>query len=229
MEIVARLGVAPGRVTVIPHRVDAAIAAEPGPGGTAGIARLRLCDGQPVLLYVGSWQPRKNIPALLAAAARLRAGGRALRLVLAGKVTARERDAVRAAAGPLLDAPDVAIAGEVTDAELAALYRRATVVVYPSSYEGFGLPVAEALAAGVPVVAGACGAVAEVAGGAARLVPDPSSADALAAAIGGLLDAPAERARLADLGRRRAAVLRAAAEGSAYHDLVRQCLHMQAS
>jgi alpha-1,3-rhamnosyl/mannosyltransferase len=86
------------------------------------------------------------------------------------------------------------------DAEsLAALYAGARVFAYPSLYEGFGLPVLEAMAAGVPVLTSAGGACAEVAGDAALLV-DPASTDAIASGLERLLRSDAERRRLSEAG-----------------------------
>src|SRR5690606_28092703 len=96
--------------------------------------------------------------------------------------------------------------GRIPADELAALYRLATVVAVPSRYEGFGLPAAEAMAHGVPLVAAAATALPEVVGDAGVLV-DPDDVDGWARAILALLDDAGERARLADAGRRRAAGL----------------------
>src|SRR5262249_15543120 len=91
--------------------------------------------------------------------------------------------------------------GRVSDTELAALYRGARCLVYPSLYEGLGLPVAEAMACGTPVVTSAGGAMEEVAGGAAVLV-DPRDTVGIANAIG---EADARREELRRLGLKRAA------------------------
>ena len=97
----------------------------------------------------------------------------------------------------------VRITGRVPVDELVALYRRAALVVVPSRYEGFGLPAAEAMACGTPVVASAAGALPEVvsAGGGGILV-EPNRPEALAAGIRRLLGDPEARSRLGDLGRR---------------------------
>ena len=111
--------------------------------------------------------------------------------------------------------------GRIPADELAALYRLAAVVAVPSRYEGFGLPAAEAMAHGAPLVAATAGALPEVVGDAGVLV-DPDDVAAWAAAIAALVGDDAERARLAEAGRRRAAALSwsANAEGllAAYRD-----------
>jgi glycosyltransferase involved in cell wall biosynthesis len=96
----------------------------------------------------------------------------------------------------------IVVTGGVDEGSLAALYAGATVFVYPSLYEGFGLPLLEAMAAGVPVLTSAGGTCAEVAGDAALLV-DPTSVEAIARGLEGLLRSGDERRRLSDLGRAR--------------------------
>jgi len=98
--------------------------------------------------------------------------------------------------------PRVVHLGEVPDEDLPALYAGAKLFVSPSSYEGFGLAVAEAMAAGVAVIAGSGSASDEVVGDAGVLVP-PRDVDALVAAIDGLVRDDARRARLAAAGRDR--------------------------
>jgi len=173
-ELVERLGLDEGRVRVVPPAVDEPFGAE---GARA--------DGDYVLA-VGTLEPRKNLPRLAAAA---RAAGVELRI--AGGHGWGDVD---------LGSDGVQLLGFVSDEELARLYRGALCVAYTSVYEGFGIPVLEALACGAPVVTSAGTAMAEVADGAAVLV-DPLDADAIAA---GLAEAIARRDELAALGPQRA-------------------------
>lgn len=205
-ELVERFGVDRGRVEVIANGVDEEFRRELSETELANaLGELGLAPGY--LLFVGNPKPHKNLERLLDAYARLRASRPATpALVLAG-----DRDGERspvpgwiAAAG--LEGSVVRL-GHLPSARLPALYRGAAVLVQPSLWEGFGLPVAEAMAAGVAVVAADRGALPEVAGDAARLV-DPDDPAAIAAAIGGLLDDPAAAAELGRRGRARAAAFR---------------------
>jgi alpha-1,3-rhamnosyl/mannosyltransferase len=147
--------------------------------------------------------PRKNIARLIRAVGAARSSGLPdLALVLAGKKlwgnAAIDAEVARASEGW------IHFTGYIPEAALVALMSRAAVVAYPSIYEGFGLPVLEALACGAVVVAGNRSSIPEVAGDAARLV-DPTSDDEMAAA---LLEAATDRelrARLSAAGPRRAA------------------------
>jgi glycosyltransferase involved in cell wall biosynthesis len=171
-EVIELLGVPGERVRVVPNGVEPVFT----PAGP-------VADGDYVLA-VGTLEPRKNLTRVVEAA---KLAGRMLRVVGArgwGGVTVP------------------GWAGRVDDAELARLYRGARCAVYASLYEGFGLPVLEAMASGTPVVTSAGGATEEVAGGAAVLV-DPTDVDAIAA---GIVDAERRRDELVPRGLERAAV-----------------------
>jgi alpha-1,3-rhamnosyl/mannosyltransferase len=128
--------------------------------------------GQPYLLTVATLEPRKNLGTLVAAHALLADTGLALAVV--GGAGWGEQ--------PQLDRPGVVRLGRVSDDELARLYRGAAAVVYPSRFEGFGMPITEAMASGAPVVASSHASLDEASGDAA-VRADPESAEAIAASI----------------------------------------------
>ena len=145
--------------------------------------------GGPYVLAVSTLEPRKNLPRLVEAYRRASLNG--LELVVAG---------APGWGGVRVEGDGIRWLGEVEDDRLARLYRGARCVAYVSLYEGFGLPVLEAMACGAPVVAGRNDASEEVAGAAAVLV-DPLDADAIAA---GLAEAVGRRDELRELGLERA-------------------------
>jgi glycosyltransferase involved in cell wall biosynthesis len=152
------------------------------------------------ILCVGrASDPNKGIATLVEALARLPAH---VRLTLVDDD--RPDNAARRRARELGCAQRLHVAGHVTTEELVHLYRRAALVVVPSRYEGFGLPAAEAMACGTPVVATAAGALPEVVGvGGGGVLVERDSPDALARAIGELLERPATRGELGALARKR--------------------------
>ena len=153
------------------------------------------------LLAVASANPTKNLAALVAAFARLPADP-ALRLVIVGGHNPRVFAAATAA-----DPPGVVRTGPVAGAALKALYGHATALVFPSLYEGFGLPPLEAMACGCPVAAARAAAIPEVCGDAA-LYFDPHSVDAITAALQRLVAEAPLREQLRTAGLARAGLYR---------------------
>ncbi len=173
-------------VVVAPHGVDAGRFRpdEPSPGADASaIARLdgRLAGPDRFLLFVGTLEPRKDVPTLVEAFARVAGRHPDALLVLAGG-RGWGADAVDRSVAASGLAGRIVRTGYVGDPEVAALLRTATAAVYPSRYEGFGLPALEALACGTPLVTTSGTAMEEVAGASALLV-GPGDVAALADAI----------------------------------------------
>jgi glycosyltransferase involved in cell wall biosynthesis len=163
-------------------------------------ARARYGIGPRYLLYVGTLQPRKNLDRVVEGFARLAAtpGMHSVQLVLAGKRgwlygTLFSQVARRGLEGRVL------FPGYVDETDLAALYSGALGYVYPSLYEGFGIPVLEAQACGVPVMTSNNSSLPEVAGDAALLV-DPTDVDAISEAMLQLATDDALRATLIERG-----------------------------
>ena len=157
---------------------------------------------RPYVLFLGTIEPRKNIGTLLDAWSALAPELRAeFDLVLAGPAGWAGPDLLARLRQP---PKGVRYLGYVAEQHLAGLTAAAALFVYPSLYEGFGFPVAQAMAAGVPVVTSNVSSLPEVAGDAAALV-DPRSQRELSDAMARLLASPGERARLAASGRTRAA------------------------
>jgi glycosyltransferase involved in cell wall biosynthesis len=214
-DLVDLYGLEPARVTVTP------LGADPPPEADVGSARRlleRLGVGGPFLLAVGTLEPRKNLVRLVAAFAEAASELPEHHLVVVGPAgwgESLERSAVP---------PRVALAGRVGERALAGLYAAAAGLAYPSLYEGFGLPVVEAMAHGVPVLTSDRSSLPEVAGGAALLV-DPEDVPAIAKGLVELVSDRALRERLVAAGRRRAAALTwratAAATWSAYEQAAR--------
>ena len=190
-DIVRLLGIPEDRIAVAPDGVDGRY----GPGGEKPSAR----GGPKTVLYVGRSDPYKNLPGLVEVFARLvREEGVDARLRIVGPPDARYPEAGETARR--LGVVDrVERAGYLDDAGLVQAYRDADVLALLSRYEGFGLPVAEAMACGTPVVCSHAASLPEVAGNAARLVA-PDDVAGAAAALKAVLTDPAEAARLRAAG-----------------------------
>jgi glycosyltransferase involved in cell wall biosynthesis len=193
-EIVAAYGIPPERISVVPLAAGRSFSPEPG------------CARHLTVLHVGDLHTRRNLPMLLDVVLGLRAqvpslASLTLRLIGVdhGVGPALRAEAARAGA------PDaVLLEGPVNEAALVDAYRSAAVFAYPSQYEGFGLPVLEAMACATPVVASRAASIPDVAGDAAVLVP-PTDQKAWFDALRSVLETPALRASLAERGVQRAA------------------------
>jgi glycosyltransferase involved in cell wall biosynthesis len=191
------------RITVVHHGVDPAYAPATGDEVAAVRRHYGIGDQEPYLLSVGVFDPRKRLGLLLDTAQRLCARHPELRLVLAGD-QGDYAGPVRAAVAAAGLQERTVHAGYVPAELMPGLYSGASCLLFTSAYEGFGLPVLEAMACGCPVAACANSAIPEVAGDAALLVPEGPESDMAAAlthAVAALLDDPVERARRGELGR----------------------------
>ncbi|HZP89955.1 MAG TPA: glycosyltransferase family 1 protein [Actinomycetota bacterium] len=195
-DVLSRTRVDPGRLHVIPL----APALAPGTADPE-LVLSRLKVPQPYVLFVGTLEPRKNLVRLIRAYRRVAATGLPHALVLVGGLGWHHDALMREIALP--GPGDVALTGPLSPEDLDAVYRAADVFVYPSLYEGFGLPVIEAMARGVPTVASNTSSLPEVAGEAALGV-NPRSVREIAQAIEAVLTDLDLADRLSIAGRRRA-------------------------
>lgn len=206
------LHVQPGDIEVVGGAVDHVDRVQPD---LAVVHRLGLRDGAYVLA-IGSLHPNKNIATLEAAMNDPRLAH--LRLVVVG---GRAPRVFRAGVGDDC-APNIEHTGYVTDEQLLGLLQRAALFVFPSRYEGFGLPPLEAMRMGCPVLASRAAAIPEVCGLDAAAYFDPDDAEQLASAIAGLFSDEARRSRLIAAGRSRADQMRWSVQARALLDCVRK-------
>jgi len=198
-EIVAAYGIRPDMIDVVPLAVAAAFSDGPAMPLSSDFPRR-------YVLHVGDLHARRNLSMVARAVAAVRArtpANRDLALVLVGvdRGSAEELRAIaRDAPGP---APLVVFTGATTETLLVALYRAALAFVYPSRYEGFGLPPVEAMGCGCPVIAASSSSIPEVVGDAGLLL-DPDDEPAWIEAIDRVVGDAAYAARLRDAGLARA-------------------------
>lgn len=196
-EVATAWPAAAAKMEVIWNGVDAAF--RPAPEAEIAATRARLDAPDGYLLYAGTLEPRKNVELLLdawVALARARGADSLPPLLVAGPYGWKGRGLERRIEA--MAELGVRRLGRLERADLVAAIQAATLFVYPSYYEGFGLPPAEAMACGVPVIVADRSSLPEIVGDAGRLV-DPDDPDDLAGAIAELLDSPD---LAADLGRR---------------------------
>jgi glycosyltransferase involved in cell wall biosynthesis len=198
-DLVRLVGIARERVDVVPLGLGTVARGTPVPEREV---RARFDLGERlILLSLSAKRPHKNLGALIGALARIPPERRPL-LVLPGYPTWHEQE-LRERAASTGVAADVRFLGWVSTAEIEGLWAIAEAFIFPSLYEGFGLPVLEAMARGVPVACSNASSLPEVADDAA-LMFDPRDPVAIASAIECLLANPAEAARLRALGKARA-------------------------
>jgi glycosyltransferase involved in cell wall biosynthesis len=198
-DAVRLLGLRPEKIEVIYPGIAPAFF-ETGQEASQAVAR-RYGLAKPYALYVGSIEPRKNLGVLLDAWLDLARDIRdEFELVVAGPWGWGDRSVYDRLQSGI---PGVRYLGYVPESDLPALTAAATIFAYVSLYEGFGLPVGQAMAAGVPVLTSNVSALPEVVGD-AGLVADPRSREEIRAALERLLLTPSLRSQLSELGRRRA-------------------------
>ena len=202
-DLVDYFGIAPARIDVVYNGVARRFHANVSRAERERVAT-KYGLPRPYLLFLGGEKPHKNVRNVLrgfAEARRERALPHAL--VLAGPMP-KNRSRVEALIAALDLSSRVFRPGIVPEEDLPGLFAGADAVLYPTLYEGFGLPVVEAMACGVPVLTSSTSALQEIAGGYAALV-DPMDVDAIARGISDLATNPTRRAELIELGKRRAA------------------------
>ena len=182
--------------------------------------RSRHRTAEHTILYVGRREPYRNLVRLIQALALLRRRGLDVHLIIAGPNDCNYPEPERAVRDLRLDSC-VQSLGYVELPMLQALYQSVDALVFPSSYEGFGLPPIEAMASGTPVVCSRCSALPETVGEAAILV-DPERPEDIADGIGKVLTEPAVRARLVRLGTERARLFSCDAEAGKLLSLYRR-------
>lgn len=197
-EVMANFAIAADRVVVIPNGVANTDQSAPG----EPLDATELAPGGRYVLAVGTVEPRKDLPVLVQAFDLIAANDAEVRLVIAGQ-DGWGADALSEAVAASPHRSRIVRTGWVDDRRRRALVHHAAVYAYPSRYEGFGLPPLEAMAAGTPVVASSAGALPEVLGTAAALVP-PDDVAALAVALGRVLDDEAFAASLVARGHQKA-------------------------
>jgi glycosyltransferase involved in cell wall biosynthesis len=198
-DAVRALNLDPTRIDVIYPGVAEAFFRATGEDARKTRERLRL--ERPYLLFVSTIEPRKNVGTLLDAYLALPASLREeFDLALAGPAGWREPQTMARLSNP---PAGVRYLGYSPEREMPGLFAGATALVYPSLYEGFGFPAAQAMAAGAPVVTSAVSSLPEITGGAAELV-DPRSQAELTAALERVLTSPTRRAEMIAAGRKQA-------------------------
>ena len=195
-EVCEHLGVSEDKVFAIPEAARSCF--YPTSSSETEPVRQRLGIQPAFILFVGTVEPRKNLMTLARAFERIARTHPKLQLVIAGQKGWLSDDLMAYLEGSEIR-DRVLFTGHLSDDDLRVLYSSCRVFVYPSLYEGFGLPLLEAMACGAPVVTSNRGSIVETVGNAARLI-SPTDSDDLAQAITTLLNDAREREHLSALG-----------------------------
>ncbi len=200
-DLMRLLGLDASQITVI----HAAVGEHYSPRSAGEAEGVRRKYGLPdrFILFVGTIEPRKGVDTLLAAMRLILKARTDVAVVMAGKVGWRVTPLVEEAGSVGLSG-HVRLLGHVAEEDMPSLYSASELLVLPSRYEGFGLPLVEAFACGTPVVCSNISSMPEVAGGAAVLVP-PDHPKALAEALLAVVDGADKKRELREKGLRRAA------------------------
>jgi glycosyltransferase involved in cell wall biosynthesis len=205
-DIVRLCGVAAAKVHVVYEGYDRTLFHDARPDAAAhGALLARLGINRPYVLHHGAVQPRKNLERLIAAYRMIlgRSSSADFDLVLAGPLAWQFEDIVAAARKNAESRGKVVLTGALSDHDMALLLRGAEMEVIPSLYEGFCLPMVEAMACGIPTIAANCSSLPEVSGGVLRYF-DPKSVEEMAGSMQQVLESPTLRSELAQRGRERA-------------------------
>lgn len=202
-ECVRTLGLEPEKITVIHPAAREVFSASPASDNVLASSRRGMGLPECFLIFVGTIEPRKNLVGLLEAYAKLSEGFRRRCKLLVVGMRGWETEPLGQRVKRLGIAGDVRLVGYVSDERLAALYRMAIAMVFPSRYEGFGLPPLEAMACGCPCIVSNAASLPEVVGEAAVMV-EPDDVGALATAMTTVVEDDALRADLIARGTLRA-------------------------
>jgi glycosyltransferase involved in cell wall biosynthesis len=200
-DLIELIGAKPDRIVVIPYGLDGSFNQGLPLADCQSVAQRYGLSGR-YILYSGAFKPHKNLPTLLRAWQAVKWDGN---LAIAGGGSGREEAVHFGLARELGLLGRVVFLGWVPRKDMPALTRAATALVHPSRYEGFGLPVLEAMACGTPVIAANSSSIPEVVGDAALLV-EVDSVSELAASIQRMIDSSSLRSELSERGIRRAAL-----------------------
>ncbi|MGB9071629.1 MAG: glycosyltransferase family 1 protein [Terriglobales bacterium] len=198
-DLVNHLGIAEEKIAVIYPAIDRNVFKPEQADGAIAAVKHKLGIERPYIFYTGTHDPRKNLATLLRAYRRL-ARGKDFQLVIGGPVDPRRQDLYREFADMVADR-HVILCGSLAETDLPLMYCGADLFVFPSKYEGFGLPPLEALACGVPVACSSATSLPEVVGDAA-ITFAPENTDELVSVMEAILGSPTLAADL----RRRALV-----------------------